>query len=269
MKRIFALALTALMLFAVLTISAAAVDTFDYARFTATGNDPCANDLKFSSPIDMDSVKWAVIKYRTITQYDNTGVELLGQIYTSPAAEPFVPVKYVHSQAWELVVIDLNSVSEKATTESLWNSASGKDNSMIRFDPMESNRDAEANTDEDAAVVSDGDQIDIAFIAFFDDEAKAKAFDGADATYVSIIDADTLASFTSANALTAELLTETVEATADDVVEAPAVDETPAETDAQAPVDTPTAPQTADIVSIAAISIVIALGIGYISKKKR
>jgi hypothetical protein len=266
LKRIFALALTSVMLLALLTVSAAAAETFDYARFTATGNDPYTNDVKFSAAIDMDTVKWAVVKYRTITQYDNTGVELIGQIYASPAAEPFIPVKYVHSQAWELTVVDMTSVSEKSVNESLWNSASGKDDSMIRFDPMESNRDAEANTGEDAAVISDGDQIDVAFIAFFDDEAKANAFDGTDATYVSIIDAAALAEFSSGNALSVELLTETAEAAE---TEAPVVDETPAETDAEAPVDTPAAPQTADVISVAAASIVIALGIGYISKKKR
>lgn len=256
-----------MMLFAVLTISAAAAETFDFVRFTATGNDPYSNDIIFSAPVDMDAVQWAVIKYRTITQYDNTGIELIGQIYTSPAAEPFIPIKYIHSQAWELTVIDLTAVSEKTELESLWNSTSGKDNTKIRFDPMESNRDAEGNTGADAAVVSDGDRIDVAFIALFDDEAKAKAFDGTQATYVSVIDAAALANFSAGNALSIELLTETAEAPAE--TEAPAVDETPAETEPETHTETPAAPQTSDVISIAVAAVVFTLGIGYICTKKR
>ena len=155
-------------------VPAFAAESFDYVKFTASGNDPYVN-YTFDTAIDTSKVTWAVVKYRTVTKTDNTGVDLLGQIYVSPAAEPFVPVKWNHSQSWELIVVDLTSVSASTTLASAWTASAG---TGFRFDPIESNRDAEAASDSDTAVVSSGDSIDVAFIAFFETEAAAKAFDG-------------------------------------------------------------------------------------------
>lgn len=173
-------------------IPAHAAEEFSYVHIVASGNDPYAT-FNFSpdgnnTTIDPDTVKWAAIKYRTITETDNTGVQLIGQLYVNPAVEPFVPIKYVHSGNWEITVVDLNSVSEKTSLESAWNSSKYTDGSAVRFDPLESNRDAEAQDGEnDVARVSDGDCIDIAFIAFFEKEEDAKAYDGTQNTPYCVI----------------------------------------------------------------------------------
>ena len=184
MKKITALFIAILLIASIVTvIPVNAAEEFSYVHITASGNDPYAT-FTFSPDgnqdyIDPDTVTWAVVKYRTITETDNTGVQLIGQFYITPAAEPFVPVQYNHTGNWEIIVVDLTTVSEKATVASAWNSQKYTATSTIRFDPLESNRDAEAaHNEEDDAVVSDGDSIDIAFIAFFDNEEDAKAYDG-------------------------------------------------------------------------------------------
>lgn len=188
MKKI--IALTAILVL-ILTAAAAAVsaaDSFEYAHITASGNDPYATfNFHDGKSIDPDTVKWAAVKYRTITEKDNTGVQLIGQFYVNPAAEPFVPVKYNHTQKWEILVVDLTTVSEKASSGSIWDSTHYSAPSQIRFDPIESNRDAEAHLDSDPAVVSNGDSIDIAWIAFFASEADAKAYDGSQNTPAALL----------------------------------------------------------------------------------
>ncbi|MBR4255787.1 MAG: hypothetical protein IKQ18_01385, partial [Clostridia bacterium] len=193
MKKLLAIIiLAALMFTALMVLPANAAEEFDYVHIVASGNDPYAT-IRFNSngkntTIDPDTVKWAVIKYRTVTEKDNTGVQLIGQFYILSAAEPFIPIKYNHTRQWETLVIDMTSVSEKTKLASAWNSTKYTDKTGIRFDPLESNRDAEAATSEtDTAVVSDGDSIDIAFIAFFDNEDDAKAYDGSQDTPYCII----------------------------------------------------------------------------------
>ena len=125
MKKITAIILVFVMLAAVAALPTYAAEDFTYAHITASGNDPYAtfrfNPEGRNTSIDPDVVKWAVIKYRTVTETDNTGVQLIGQFYISPAAEPFVPVKYNHTKQWETMVVDLTSVSEKTTLSSKWN----------------------------------------------------------------------------------------------------------------------------------------------------
>ena len=197
MRKTSAVLLAALIIMSALFLTpVSAADDFPYARITASGNDPHGT-FNFSpdgknDSIDPDTVKWASIKYRTITETDSTGVQLIGQFYIVPAMEPFVPIRYEHTQQWEITVVDLTSVSEKTSLSSVWNSTKYTNTDSIRFDPLESNRDAEAQSSAtDEARVQDGDCIDIAFIAFFDNEEDAKAYDGTqDTPYCMILPAD-------------------------------------------------------------------------------
>ncbi len=193
MKKLSAAILVAVLLVSVLSvIQVNAADDFAYAHIVASGTDPYAtfnfNPNGNHVTIDPDTVKWASIKYRTVTETDNTGVQLTGQLYISPAVEPFIPIKYNHTKQWETLVIDLTSVSEKTSLSSAWNSSKYTAVEGIRFDPLEPDRDAEAqDTEHDTAVVSDGDSIDIAYIAFFESEEDAKNYDGTQDTPYCII----------------------------------------------------------------------------------
>ena len=142
---LISLTLLAGLLVSGMTFAYAEEDEADYVRFTATGNDPYAT-FKFSAEgkhatIDPDTVKWAAIRYRTISEVDNTGVPFKGQLYVSPAAEPFVPITYNFSKNWETAIIDCTSVAQSTTLDSIWDSESYKNTSTIRFDPLESDRD--------------------------------------------------------------------------------------------------------------------------------
>ena len=192
MKKALSLIIMITVLCSVFTAVRVCAEDVSYARFVATGNDPYAkfnfNPNGNHSTIDPDKVKWASVKYRTITKTDNTGVELIGQLYVLPDAEPFIPIKYVHSEQWETLTVDLTGTSEKTAMASKWNSQSYTTTTGIRFDPLESNRDAEAaQSEHDAAFVSDADSIDIAWIAFFENEADAKAYDGTQDTPYCIL----------------------------------------------------------------------------------
>ena len=192
MKKFTAIAVAVLIVMSLVTvIPVHAAEEFSYAHITASGNDPYAtftfNPNGNHSTIDPETVKWAAIKYRTVTETDNTGVQLIGQLYVSPAVEPFIPIKYEHTRQWETIIVDLTSVSEKTELESVW-TTKYTDLSGIRFDPLESNRDAEAqDTENDVARVQDGDSIDIAFLAFFENEEDARAYDGTQDTPYCII----------------------------------------------------------------------------------
>ena len=200
----------AVSLFASISVNAA--DTFTYAHIVASGNDPYATfTFHDGKSIDPDTCKWAAIKYRTITEKDNTGVQLKGQLYVNPAAEPFIPVTYKHTQKWETAVIDLTAVSAKTSLSSIWDSKHYTGKTAIRFDPMEPDRDAEdQNNEHNTAEVLADSAIDIAWIAFFDSEAKAKAYDGTQDTPVCLLDAECFTKGAGANAFkSVEVLTET------------------------------------------------------------
>lgn len=249
MKKLFALVMTVVML-ATLAVSAMAETIeFDYARFTATGNDP--NGTFEIGAIDRAVTKWAVIKYRTVTEKDSTGVQIRGQIYAK-AAEPHCLVTWNHSQNWETVVLDLTTTFDNGATPEIWTTTT---ETTFRFDMMESNRDAVANDSADPAVIEAGSQIDIAYVAFYNSEADAKAGTNA----VVTVDAEQLATaFASPNNLEAEVLTE--------VIEIP--EETEAETVAEVVEEAPAAPQTFDAAVIAAVAAVVAAA-GYAVSKKR
>ncbi len=275
--------------------AAPAGENIEFAHYVASANDPY---FAYDNTIDIDTsvVTWAQIKYRTITEKDSLDNTLTGQIYVSPAAEPFIPVKWNHTGNWETIVVDLTSVSESTTLASLWKDSLGLG---FRLDPMESNRDAEANTGNDAAAVLPDSAIDVAYVAFFETEEAAKAFDGVNGA-VALIDAAMLAAPSAATNGAVELLSEAVaapvveeepvveetpveEPAAEEVVEAPA-EEAPAE---EAPAEEPAeevveaveeapaaeevveeAPQTFDFAVIAAVAAVIAAAGFAISKKR-
>ncbi len=207
MKKLSAAILVAVLLVSVLSvIQVNAADDFTYAHIVASGTDPYAtfnfNPNGNHTTIDPDTVKWASIKYRTVTETDNTGVQLTGQLYINPAVEPFIPIKYNHTKQWETLVIDLTSVSEKTSLSSAWNSSKYTAVEGIRFDPLEPDRDAEAqDTEHDTAVVSDGDSIDIAYIAFFESEEDAKNYDGTQDTPYCIILPEDLEWYSSDNSI--------------------------------------------------------------------
>ena len=237
MKKIIAFVLAALLLASVAALPAFSAEEFSYAHIVAGGNDPYGT-LNFSAEgkntsIDPDVVKWAVIKYRTVTETDSTGVQLIGQFYISPAVEPFVPIKYNHTRQWETLVVDLTSVSEKTALPSAWNSAKYSDKTTVRFVPLESNRDAEAQDGEnDVARVQEGDSIDIAFIAFFDNEEDANAYDGTQDTPYCIILPEDIEWYTAGNAIEdVEVVDAKKPRPADDTTQAETEKETEAETE--------------------------------------
>jgi len=160
MKKFLALAIVAVMTVALFAVGAQAED-FSYAHFVASGDDPCSG-VTFSGAhtnMDPDAVKWAAIKYRTVSEKDSGGAALTGQIYVQPAQEPCVKVEYNHTQNWETLVLDLSGCAA-------WNSEKYTQTNSIRFDFLQGNK------------VQDGDSIDIAWIAFFENEADAKAYNG-------------------------------------------------------------------------------------------
>ncbi len=241
----------------------------EYAHYVASANDPY---FAYENTIDIDPevVTWAQIKYRTITEKDSLDNTLTGQIYITPAAEPFIPVKWNHTQNWETIVVDLTSVSETTTLTSLWKDSLGLG---FRLDPMESNRDAEANTGNDPAAVLPDSAIDIAYVAFFESEDAAKAYDGVNGTPAALVTADMLAAPSAATNGAVELLSEVPAAPV--VEEEPAaevVEETPAEeTVEEAPAAAEVveeAPQTFDFGVAAAIAAIASLA-GFAVSRKR
>ncbi len=191
MKKLLALVII-LCVAATLAVAATAADSFDYAHIVASGNDPYGQ-VSFSADgahteIDPDTVKWAKIKYRTVTEKDSTGVQLRGQLYVVNEAEPFIPITYKHTQKWETGLIDLTAVSEKTSLTSIWDSTHYTVRNVIRFDPMEPDRDAEDQQNEhNVAEVEPDSSIDVAWIAFFENKADAEAYDGTQSTPYCII----------------------------------------------------------------------------------
>ena len=184
MKKFLALAIVVVMTVALLAVGVQAADDFPYAHFVADGNDPCTG-VTFSgahTTMDPDAVKWATIKYRTVSEKDSGGAALTGQIYVQPAQEPCVPINYVHSQNWETLVLDLSGCSA-------WNSAKYTQTSSFRFDFLQGNN------------VQKGDSIDIAWIAFFENEADARAYDGTQDTPYCVSAPSDLAAKAGTNAL--------------------------------------------------------------------
>lgn len=210
MKKTISLLIVLTMLAAMFSVTSFAADSFDYAHFKTTGNDPYGY-VSLSATIDPDTVHWAVIKYKTITKSDDSGNDLIAQIYTAPrAAEPNCPVTLTHSGKWELTAFDLTTCSKTADNlPTRWTSTTaGAEWNRISFDPIEGARDAEANEGGAKGQVLADSEIDIAFIAFFDSEAKSKAFDGTGTSYAAIIDADALVAMDGAYHLEITKMTE-------------------------------------------------------------
>jgi len=165
----------------IVPVSAAESEEIEFARYTATANDPFVH-YAFDSDLDRGVTTWAVIKYRTITETDDCGSPLKGQLYAE-AKEPHCVIDWNHSKEWETVVLDLLSTYDGS--DEIWTTCPEPD---FRFDMMESNRDALTNSDEDPKVVV-GSQIDIAYVAFYNTEEDAKA----GTNMIDIVDAKELA----------------------------------------------------------------------------
>ena len=171
----------------------------EYVRLTGDGFDPYAT-FAFSEKganawIDPDTVTWAAIRYRMGARYNETNVEYIAQVYVSPAAEPFVPVHYRFTDGWDTLIVDMTSVAALYGRESIWDSGSYRNTEEIRLDPLEPDRDAE-NFDDSTGrgIVTEGDYVDIAWIAFFEKEEDAKAYTGKEDTPYCILDAGSLSS---------------------------------------------------------------------------
>lgn len=183
---LLSLAIVALMI-AGFSMSAFAFDEFyDYVTFTATGDDPYAA-FKFGNSgknqsIDPDTVIWAAVRYRTVSEKDTDGVLYHGQFYIMPFVEPCIPIEYKFTGNWETVVVDLLTVSDDTRLDSKWASEFYTTTNKIRFDPLESSRDPEQISDEYDPAVESGAKIDIAWICFFENEEDARAYTGREDT---------------------------------------------------------------------------------------
>lgn len=224
------------------TVPAEELVELEYVRFTATGDDPYGTfhlmDNGDNTTIDPDEVVWAAVRYRSITQFDTAGAELYGQLYVVPPAEPHIPIKYVHSGQWETAIVDLTSVNENSELDSIWDSMHYQNVDVVRFDPMEPSRNAEADEQaETAGKVKKGFSIDVAWIAFFETEYAAKTYTGREKTPSAVLDADSLSSITDAYHMVATKLSEmAVLPTVAPATEPPAP--TPTKAPTEAPVET-------------------------------
>lgn len=178
----------------------------DYVRFTSTTDFDPYGTFSFSPDgnnveIDADVVRYAAIRYRTITEDNEEGIELGAQFYVMTPKEPYVPVIYNHTKQWETVIVDMTSISvTKEGMESVWNYDEYATPSQIRFDPMEPNREnPNFDNDNNRGHVRDHSEIDIAWIAFFEKEEDAKAYTGKENTPYCYIDADCLENYVSAH----------------------------------------------------------------------
>ena len=159
----------------------------EYVRLTGEGFDPYAmfafSDKGANTEIDPDTVTWAAIRYRTAARYNENGVEYIMQMYVSPAAEPFIPAHYAFSGEWDTLIVDMTSVAARYERETIWDSGNYTSTSEIRIDPLEPDRDAE-NFDDSTGrgIATEGDYVDIAWIAFFKTEDDVKNFAGPDRT---------------------------------------------------------------------------------------
>ncbi len=228
----------------------------EYVRFVATGNDPYGTfHFKLdgeNTTIDPDYVVWAAIRYRTVSQYDTSGTEFTAQFYVMPEREPCVPIRYNFTGQWETAIVDLTQVSEKTDFDSLWDAANYINVDIIRFDPLEPDRDSEDTShDADSGKVKKGDCIDIAWIAFFESEYDARTYTGRENTPAAILDPDSLTQITNPNNMKASKQSEkAVLPTVAPATEAPTASPTPDATAVPTNAPATTAPsagsQTAD-----------------------
>jgi hypothetical protein len=214
-----------------------------YHIFTATGGDPYVS-MDFSAS-DVSQVLW--VKARVLNKSYATAIELFGATDGRSLSGPECTHINIlpNNDQWQTVITyipDSNVATVNAykavdpLTETYWKGTVD----WIRLDPMWSEGDDGADS---GGSMVDGEQIYIDYIAFFANEADAKAYVGTD----------------EAAAIAAAAPAETAAAPA----------ETAAATPAEAPAEAPAAAQTSDIASIAVIAAVLAFGTAYIVSKKR
>ncbi len=193
--------------------SEADMTELEYVRFTARGNDPYGT-FSFrlngeQTVIDPDAVVWAAIRYRTVSQFDSTGVEYTGQLYIKPELEPAIPIKYTFSGEWETYVIDLTGVSDRTSLDSVWDSVFYTNYDIIRFDPLEPDRDPEDTvTNPEYGKVVKGDSIDVAWIAFFENEWDARTYTGRENTPAAVLDPVSFSQIRDPNNVNVSILSE-------------------------------------------------------------
>lgn len=170
----------------------------EYVRLINQNSDPHAifdfSEKGNHSTIDPDTVKWAAVRHRTAARYNPNNIEYIGQIYITPAKQPYIPLRYIYSGEWETLVVDMTSVAALPGSESVWDSEHYTETQGIRIDPLEPDWDADGyDSSTDRGVVGEGDYVDIAWIAFFEKEEDARAYTGTENTPYCLIDADSLA----------------------------------------------------------------------------
>ena len=171
MKKIISFALilvmTAALVAAVVPVNALAPDgDVTYARITASGGDPYFYaHYDGDITIDVTKAKFASIKYRS----DNAGSPAKIEIYASSpvGGSPSAPLN--HDGNWNTVVMDISNCPNWDGSQ--WGSASDQ---QLRLDPLDGS-------------VTEGMYIDIAWVALFETEAQANAFDGTQTNYTAII----------------------------------------------------------------------------------
>ncbi|MBR6933882.1 MAG: PT domain-containing protein [Clostridia bacterium] len=170
----------------------------EYVRFINQNSDPHAifdfSENGHHSTIDPDTVKWAAVRHRTAARYNPNNIEYIGQLYITPAKQPYIPLRYVYTGEWETLIVDLTSVAVLPGSESVWDSENYTETQGIRIDPLEPDWDADGyDSSIDRGVVGEGDYVDIAWIAFFEKEEDARAYTGTESTPYCLLDAKSLA----------------------------------------------------------------------------
>ena len=243
MKKILSLAVALVLMALCFTTTAFAenAEPEDYTRLIAMGMDPYGI-ITLDETIDPDTVKWAVVYYRLNSPLDSKGIGYVGQFFVVPAQEPHIVVEYDTTTAgeWKKTVVDMTNVGVEGMTSQWTSSTTMADFGLIRFDPMEINRFDPIYGGEvlEGAHVQDGDNIDIAYIAFFDSEEKANEFDGTQDTYVTMITPDMLYDMTNESGTLLTLSKAEVEGTVEpDESEDESTDESTEESEADASVE--------------------------------
>lgn len=223
-----------------------AAETF-YHIFTATAADPNVS-MDFTAT-DVSQIQW--VRARVLNKSSATAIELFGACDGKSLSGPecthidILP----NSDVWQTVIVNIpaanvataNAFKAPAVplTETFWTGSVD----WIRLDPMWKIGDDGLDAGGNMAV---DEQIYIDYVAFFANEADAKAYVGTDEAAAA---AGTTVTTAAAPADTAAAPADTAAAAATTVA--------------------PAAAQTSDIASIAVIAAVLAFGTAYVVSKKR
>lgn len=167
MKKIIAIAITLAMMATLLSafVCVNAAEGFEYAEIIASDGDPYFYPhFQGNVTIDPATTQWVAIKYRANSAIDGAFIE----IYASAPAAPGAHETINGDGNWNVAVFNVKDAGN-------WDSNYGSDQTRARFDPIEGGK------------AVDGAKIDIAWIAFFNNEADAQAYTGTESTAACVI----------------------------------------------------------------------------------